>query len=69
MNQRATLSSDDLERLNNAKAAHEAAEAARLEYRQVCVEMMSKSSVRLVAELTGLSTNTLQRWKAEAAGK
>lgn len=65
MTQRATLSAEDEVRLLEAKAEED---AARARYRAVCVEMMDKSSVRVVADLTGLSTNTLQRWKAEARG-
>ncbi len=34
--------------------------------RVIAVEMIGKSSYREVARLTGLSTNTLQRWKREA---
>ena len=63
--QRGELSAEDLDRLLQAKAADQEAEAVRTRYRSVCVEMMGKSSVRNVAHLTGLSTNTLQRWKRE----
>ena len=66
MTQRGELSAEDLDRLLHAKAADQEADAARLRYRSVCVEMVSKSSLRNVAHLTGLSTNTLQRWKREA---
>ena len=65
--QRGELSADDLDRLLQARAADQEADAVRAHYRSVCVEMVSKSSLRNVAQLTGLSTNTLQRWKRETA--
>lgn len=61
--QRGKLTPDDERRLLDA---HNAAKAAADHRRTVAVEMMHKSSVREVARLTGLSTNTLQRWKREA---
>lgn len=39
---------------------------ARERLQEVAVEMVEKSSYREVARLTGLSTNTLQRWVREA---
>lgn len=61
--QRGRLSPEDEQRLADAKAKDAAVAVAREEYRRVAVEMMMKSSVREVARLTGLSTNTLQQWK------
>lgn len=68
MSQRGALTDDDRRRLLEAKTASEEAEAVRAHYRSVCVEMMTKSSIRVVAELTGVSTNTLQRWKRDLQG-
>ncbi len=58
----------DLEPADQARllAAKEDANLTAANYRAVAVEMMHKSSVRAVARITGLSTNTLQRWKREA---
>lgn len=64
--QRGALSPDDEERLMAAKAADEAAADVRRQYVAIVVEMINKSSYREVARLTGLSTNTLQRWKRES---
>lgn len=68
MSQRGALTDDDRRRLLEAKTASEEAETIRAHYRSVCVEMMAKSSIRVVAELTGVSTNTLQRWKRDLQG-
>jgi DNA invertase Pin-like site-specific DNA recombinase len=66
--QRGQLDAADEQRLLDARQTYEAAiEAATQEYRGLAVEMMRKSSIREVARVTGLSTNTLQRWKNEAA--
>lgn len=64
--QQGRLDPADEKRLLEAKAADDATAAVRDEYRRVAVEMMGKASIREVARLTGLSTNTLQRWKNEA---
>ncbi len=66
MTQRVPLTPEDEKRLQTARADFEATKAVQDHYRQVCVEMVQKSSLRVVADLTGLSTNTLQRWKREA---
>ena len=67
MTQKAALSAEDEDLLLRAKdAAEEAAAGPIAVYRHVVVEMIDKSSYREVARLTGLSTNTLQRWKREA---
>lgn len=50
-----------------ARRAARDAEGVVAFYRHVVVEMIDKSSYREVARLTGLSTNTLQRWKREAS--
>lgn len=65
--QRGRLTPEDEQRLKDAKAKDAEAATWRDEYRRVAVEMMEKSSLREVARLTGKSTNTLQRWKREAA--
>lgn len=61
--QQGQLSDYDRERLLNSQ--REAAEQAAF-FQALCVEMVNKSSYRIVSQLTGLSTNTLQRWKREA---
>ena len=43
---------------------HHAAERA---YRAAVLAAVEASSFRAVAEVTGLSTNTIQRWKREAS--
>lgn len=68
MTQRAKLSSKDQGRLEEAMAWAQSARIDLEKSRQVVVEMIDKSSYREVARLTGLSTNTLQRWKREANG-
>lgn len=64
--QRAGLSAADQNRLEEAMAMAQAARHDLEVHRQIVVEMVEKSSYREVARLTGLSTNTLQRWKREA---
>lgn len=64
--QRGTLSSETEERLMAAKANYEAADQFRVDYVEIVVAAIHESSLRVVAEKTGLSTNTLQRWKREA---
>lgn len=66
MTQRRTLSPEDVDRLMAAKRTDEDAQTTRAWYQGIVVEMIDKSSYREVARLTGLSTNTLQRWKREA---
>lgn len=66
MTQRAVLDSGDQEKLAIAQTNYLKAQAWISAYRRVVVEMIDKSSYREVARLTGLSTNTLQRWKREA---
>jgi hypothetical protein len=61
--QRGQLSRDDQTRLFVALHDAKSAEGA---FQLLVVEMIEKSSYREVARLTGLSTNTLQRWKREA---
>lgn len=60
------MSDADRAKLDDALIAHHEALAQITRYRAVVVEMIGKSSFREVANLTGLSTNTLQRWKREA---
>lgn len=66
MTQKAALGPEDLERLGRAQNLYGEAQDKIAAYRFVVVEMIEKSSYREVARLTGLSTNTLQRWKREA---
>ncbi len=66
MTQRATLSDEDEQKLRQSLRDYFVANAAIEKHRAVVVEMIDKSSYREVARLTGLSTNTLQRWKREA---
>jgi DNA invertase Pin-like site-specific DNA recombinase len=64
--QRGQLSPEDEQRLAGAKVQRDdALEAAAVAYRGLVLEMVAKSSLREVARVTGLSTNTLQRWKNE----
>lgn len=66
MTQKGTLSPEDERRLAEARGAYEVAMRAGEHWKRIVVEMIDKSSYREVARLTGLSTNTLQRWKREA---
>ncbi len=66
MTQKAALDADDQARLSAAQREYEDALQRVVAYRAVVVNMIEKSSYREVARLTGLSTNTLQRWKREA---
>lgn len=66
MTQKGRLDPEDERRLLAAKRTDEDAQATRDWYRRIVVEMVGKSSYREVERLTGLSTNTLQRWKREA---
>lgn len=58
------LTQDRAERLLNSQAEHL---AARARYRAEALAAVEASSFAVVSELTGLSTNTLQRWKREAS--
>lgn len=60
---RGRLETDDVLRL---AAAQSEVTYAREVFEEVAVEMVRKSSYREVARITGLSTNTLQRWVREA---
>lgn len=62
MTQRGRLSSEDEEDL---LLARDDASMATAHYRRLAVEMVERSSYREVERLTGVSTNTLQRWKKE----
>ena len=66
MTQKGVLSDADRMKLDAAMIENHEAQAQIENYRAVVVEMLGKSSFREVANLTGLSTNTLQRWKREA---
>jgi DNA-directed RNA polymerase specialized sigma24 family protein len=67
MTQKGTLSPEDEQELLDAKQIYDSAQEMLAEYRAVVIYMLDKSSYREVARLTGLSTNTLQRWKREAS--
>ena len=66
MTQRATLSAEDEQKLRQSLRDYFVAQAQIEKHRSVVVEMVEKSSYREVNRLTGISTNTLQRWKREA---
>lgn len=60
------MSADDQKYLSRAMSMLERAQRDVENYRAVVVELVEKYSFREVARVTGLSTNTLQRWKREA---
>lgn len=62
--QQGQLSDYDRERLLSSQ--REVAEQSAF-FQALCCEMVDKSSYRIVSQLTGISTNTLQRWKREAS--
>lgn len=66
MTQKGQLSEADQLDLSEAMEDWRRTEETRAMIRSAVVEMVEKSSYREVARLTGLSTNTLQRWKREA---
>lgn len=54
--------------IRRAEKLRDQADAAQGEYRDYVVGLLAKGrSFSEVANATGLSTNTLQRWKREAA--
>lgn len=55
---------DKTDRVELLRAQDEALRATA-HYRRLTVEMVERSSYREVERLTGVSTNTLQRWKKE----
>lgn len=67
MTQKATLSDEDEQRLRQSLRDYFVAQTQIDKHRAVVVEMINKSSFREVNRLTGISTNTLQRWKREAS--
>ncbi len=64
MTQRVPLTPDDVRRLQ--AAAHEA-QNANAAYRALCLEMVEKTSLRVVGQATGIAPTTLQRWKLQAS--
>lgn len=64
--QRGELTDVDKDWLEEGMDQWRTADAIRNRIRKRCVEVMERSSIRAVAEATGFSTNTLQRWKREA---
>lgn len=62
-NPKRTLTNEDAERIRNAKRL---SDAAYSDYQvAVLVALDHGAGVRAVAEFTGLSTSTIQRWKKE----
>lgn len=69
---RGTLTDEQLRRLNRTRAKRDKAEAAhedaKAAYRAEILKVLSEGgSFSEVHNATGVSTNTLQRWKKEAA--
>lgn len=62
-NPKRLVADEDRETILSAKSAHEAAYAA---YQSAVLASLQSAGVRAVAELTGLSTNTIMRWKRDA---
>lgn len=60
---RGVLTNEQVTRLRELRDLAEGAQAA---YRMQTVLAVEASSFATVSEVTGLSTNTLQRWKREA---
>jgi hypothetical protein len=60
---RGELTPAQIRRLERAAVKREAGEA---EYRTEVLDALAESSFSAVSQATGLSTNTLQRWKREA---
>lgn len=52
-------------RLRQLARAAKKRESAESEYRAVVLAALAESSFSVISEATGLSTNTLQRWKRE----
>lgn len=56
------------EQVQEVAFAHKVAEQEQASYRRVVVRLLAEGcSFVEVSKATGLSTNTLQRWKREAA--
>lgn len=66
MNQRAELSEQDRAILAEAVQHMDESEATMAEHRRRVAAVVERTSYREVARLTGLSTNTLQRWVRES---
>lgn len=64
-NPKRVLSRADEKLLKDALAQRDWAD---MHLRTVVVELSERSSVRVLAEFTGMSTNTISRWKADARG-
>jgi len=62
-NPKRVLSPDDEKLVREALDARDQAEE---NLRNTIVEVSARSSVRVLAEFTGMSTNTISRWKADA---
>lgn len=60
MRPRGTVSAQDAEAIRQARMKLEAAEA---EFRNVVLDVTTRSSVRETAKAAGLSSNTVQRWR------
>lgn len=62
---RQSLDATQARRLDKAAERRAEAEAT---YRAEVLAVLAETSFAVVSEATGLSTNTLQRWKREAQG-
>jgi len=62
-NPKRVLSPDDEKLIREALDARDQADE---NLRNMIVDVSSRSSVRVLAEFTGMSTNTISRWKADA---
>lgn len=63
-NPKRLLSDEDAARIRAARVAQDEAYS---EYQAAVIDaLLNGASVRTVAEFTGLSTTTIQRWKADA---
>lgn len=62
-NPKRVLSTRDEKRIREALEARDKADE---DLRFAVVDASARSSVRVLAEFTGMSTNTISRWKADA---
>lgn len=64
--QRGRLTEGEATQLAQAMETWQQTQMARAKVRALCVRLVERASFREVSEMTGFSTNTLQRWKREA---
>lgn len=62
-NPKRILNADDEQRIREALDARTKADE---NLRTTVVDASTRASVRVLAEFTGMSTNTISRWKADA---